>query len=139
MNLTKLFDSKHISLEERIDEDGKKVFIAFNEDLLRKNVLIEFYEEIGKPETVIFAISRDEARSYTFMLFLVCDIMKPLEVLGLVADVVDFISKRSRDTLFEDLEEIAIGVGTSDGLRNKKESERIYEADSRKFNTAMEL
>ena len=140
--MRKLFETKNIGLIEMVDEDGLDIYIAYTEDLLKKNLLIEFYEaemEEEEIETAIFVLSVNELRSYTFTLRVTPSFMVPLEVLRIVSDAVDFIAKCDVKTVLGDIEEeIATGVIKSNEL-DKLDSKRVLKDDTWKFTTALEL
>jgi len=139
--MNKLFALNNIEIQEMVDEDGLDISIAYTDDLLEKNVLVEFYEAAleEESETAVFVISCDKVRSYTFTLYVVNDFIKPLQIFRLVCDAIDFIKSCNKETLFADLAEISTGVSTSDELEDKNDSKRVFKQDSWKFKTAMEL
>ena len=139
--MNKLFELNNIGLQEMVDEDGLDIYIAYTDDLLKKNLLIEFYEAEMEDsiETAIFVISCDEVRSYTFVLSVSEEVMKPLQVYRIVADAIEFIAKCNKATVLVDMEAFATGVSTSDDIENKKDRIQVFEQEAWKFNTAMGL
>ena len=139
--MDKLFALHHIDIQELVDQEGRDIFIAYNDDLLEKNVLIEFYEEDqgDNRETAVFVFSCDNERSYRFTLYVVDDVLTPLVIFPIVANAIDFIKHCNKETLFDDLPEISTHHVTSEQFDDKRNSQLIFELDAWKFNTAMEL
>jgi hypothetical protein len=143
--MEKLFAMGNIGLQQMVDEDGLDIFIAYTDDLLKKNLLIEFYQDSTsddpgdyETETAIFIISCDAERSYSFVLSVEADFIKPLFIYGIVAHAVEFIRTCDKGTVLADLQEICTGFSTSDEMEGL-DGKRIYESDKWKFDTAMDL
>jgi hypothetical protein len=143
--MEKLFALKTIALQQMVDEYGLDITIAYNEDLVKKNLLIEYYEvETGEGEdyeieTGVYVISCDRERSYSFVLYAAPDFIKPLFIYRLIADAVEFIANCSKETVLSDLEQISTGHTTSDDMGNLADRKRVFKSEKWKFDTAMEL
>jgi len=124
------------------DEYGPKCTMAYTEDLLQKNILIEFSQDhLGDAEieTVIFAISCTEKVSYLYTLFDSLNDIGPLELYRKIADAIFFIQSCSARTALKDLEEIAIEVKISSNVESHDIDKMVFEDNYRKFTTALQL
>ena len=125
-----------------VDENGLDIFFAYTEDLLKKGILIKFYEaelDEGDSEFAVFAVGLVKGVSYSYVLYATDTFMRPLEVFRLVADAIHLIEFCSAESVFSDLEDIATGTSSSADMGTDAERRRVFEQESWEFNTALEL
>jgi hypothetical protein len=147
MDMEKLLALKKIGLQQIVSEDdGLDVFMAYTDDLLKKNLLIEYYgvvtadtEEDFEEETAVSIITYDKERCYSFILFAEPSFMKPMQVYRIIVDAIEFIESCDKESVLSDIEDICTGFSTSDDISDRKDRKRYYELEKRKFDTAMEL
>jgi hypothetical protein len=144
--MEKLFARNNIGFQPIVDQDGLDINFAYTDKLLSLNVLIEFYtavlddsEENYEEETAVFAITYTKERSYSFALFVTSEVVGPLILFRIIADAIKFIEHSDKNSLLDDLEEIATGHTTSDDVENPRDRKEFYENELWKFNTALGL
>lgn len=144
--MEKLFQRGNIGLQPFVDEEGLDEHFAYTEQLLALNVLIEIYtavlddsEEGYEEETVIFATTYDQERSYSFALFHSTEVVGPLVLYGIISDAISYIEQSNKETLLDDLEEISTGQTTSELADTPQLRKKIYESDVWKFKSVIEL
>lgn len=144
--MEKLFTRNNIGFQPIVDQDGLDINFAYNDKLLSLNVLIEFYTAVlddseanYEEETAVFAITYTKERIYSFALFVTSEVVGPLILFPIIANAINFIEHSDKNTLLDDLEEIATGHSTSDDVENPHDRKNLYENELWKFNTALDL
>ena len=150
--MEKLFALMKIESVPMVDEDGNDVTIAYTDNLLKRNVVIEFYEFIAveqpnipgdaeneSMETIVNAISCDVESSYSFSLFHGVDVDSPILVSRIIADAIEFIESCDPKTVIADLDDISKNIMISKDIKNANDRKKVYEKELWKFNTALEL
>lgn len=144
--MEKLFQRNNIGIQHLVDENGVDVYYAYTEKLLAHNVLIKFYtavlddsEEDYEEETAIIVYAHTENLSYSFPLFHSVDVVGPLQLYRIIADAIGFLDHSTRDTILDDLAQIATGYSSSDVMNNPEDNKRIYETDVWRFSEVMDL
>lgn len=143
--MNKLFELNNIESKEFIDEEGSQTTIVYNDDLLEKNVLIKFFKrqpfEYINPseiETMVFVISCNDERSYTFALLRTTEIIAPLLICRTIVDAVNFIACCNRETILTELVGISIYETTSDNDEDEDFNRLVYEDNCSEFKAFLE-
>ncbi|SRR5258708_867468 len=141
--MEELFALKNIGLQKIIYEQEVEDDIEFNyaytRDLLNKNILIKFYEELSDNsdtiQTTISAISITETTYCIFQLFIDDFMLQPIQAFRMVADIIEFIESRGAETILSDLEKIS----TNAGKFNINSQVSAIKEDVQTFNRVLEM
>jgi hypothetical protein len=146
--MEKLLKSKGIQLVVAGSQEGDETFYAYNQDLLDKNLLIEFYHyeidpdsEGSEIETAVFVLAIDGDCSYNFTMYYEMGLVEtpPIVLFRIITDIIDFIKVCEKEQVIHALSPIATGVSSSKEWTEPKDREIAYAKDSAKFNSVMQL
>lgn len=146
--MEKLLKSKGIQLVAAGSQSGDETYYAYNQDILDKNLIVEFYHyeidddsEGGEIETAVFIIAIDGDCSYNFTAYHAIGLVEtpPIVLFRIIADLVDFIGTCAKEHLIEDLGQAATGISSSKEWKQEKDRKAAYARDSAKFNLVRQL
>lgn len=129
--MEKLLFTKGLELLVISDGELLEVHYAYNKALLDRNMCIQFFSfeiEHGATETAVFVLAIDDDLSYSYNMYIEQNVLgtAPILLARIVSDIAEFIKYCKKDTVLEDLEEIAHSVTTSKQAGSKKKQAAAY-------------
>lgn len=142
--MEKLLHAKGIGVVGDNSPEEEGTFYAYTSDLLKKNVLIKFYNfEIGEDEveTAVHAMFLYKGASYTFYLYHHIDGLPtfPIVLFRVIVDVVEFISTCNPNTLVKDLQQLSSAFSSSLDKDIEEEFRVDYQTELADFNRILGL
>ena len=141
--MEKILNSKGIQLIENYTEEGFSPCYAYNQDMLGKNVLIEFYgvetdednPENSEVETVVFVHAIQNDISYTLTMFYELGVTEtaPMQIFRIITDLVDYIGLCNDEFIIDNLVAIAKGVTSSLEMESEIAQAEVYDMIDAKF------
>lgn len=136
--MEKLLFTRGLKLVTIADEHLLEEHYVFNKALLERNILILFFSyeiEEGLTETVVFVKAIDEEVAYSYNMYIEHNVLStaPIHLARIITDLAEFIKYCRKDTVLEDLEEIAHSVSTSKQAGSKKKQAAAYNKAAEMF------